>query len=855
MYRWNAGIAHATMLVCVVSIIVTVGWGAVADAQTTQNQAEAGTASIEPKKVPVELLPQVPQLSEDQIRVMQEQSLRRSHLTTPALRETTNGLRNALPLVPQTPVPTPPKTTGGGQTNQTVPHDPPQAPGDYAVFRDTRFGPPSSPLATSDISEPAVGTNGPVVFYSANWYAALSKDLGQTFNFISPYTQFPSIDGGFCCDQDVMFHPSQDLFIWTLQYISTATKNTIRIAVATGGTLLTNGASGFCYYDFNPQQMGFASGLWFDYPRLSISENFVWYATNVFNQSDVYQSTVIWRMPLQNLSTCSSLTFNYFSQAGSTMTTVENAQTTMFFARHLSTTQMRIFRWAEASGTIFWDDVTVTAWPNAARSCPGPDGLNWCGRSDSRIMTGWLAQGVIGFMWNASQGTGGFGTFAYPYVHVARFNASTRALINEPILWSSGNAYIYPGIAVNSRGHLGGTVYYGGGSLYPTMATFIWDDLTVAPPPWTLFGVVASDSGTSNRWGDYYRARRFGHPSSNTTWVVGGQYRTSGSVRSVYLWFGRERDRTFACNVMYRGQDTSGDTRTDLPLRNNTGAVGTWLLTGTGVSGAAVFGDLSGWRLVGVGDLNGDGRGDYVWRDFTSGTVAVWFMNGTSVGASATIGTAPGVWHIIGVADVNGDGRADILWRNDSGTVAVWFMNGSTVNSSGVIGSATSDWRIIAVGDFNGDGRTDLWWRHNNGSVAVWLLNGASVVGTNGFGAIDLAWHVVAVGDVNGDGRQDLVWRHDNGSLAVWFLNGIAAPAGASVGLVGLDWHVAFAGDVTADGRADILWRHDSGTLAGWFMNGATITGALVYGNLPGYWHISGGEHDPIYSLPGQCRG
>ena len=38
-------------------------------------------------------------------------------------------------------------------------------------------------------------------------------------------------------------------------------------------------------------------------------------------------------------------------------------------------------------------------------------------------------------------------------------------------------------------------------------------------------------------------------------------------------------------------------------------------------------------------------------------------------------------WAITGVGDFNGDGNADVLWRDFSGNEVIWFMSGSTVAS------------------------------------------------------------------------------------------------------------------------------------------------------------------------------
>ena len=51
-------------------------------------------------------------------------------------------------------------------------------------------------------------------------------------------------------------------------------------------------------------------------------------------------------------------------------------------------------------------------------------------------------------------------------------------------------------------------------------------------------------------------------------------------------------------------------------------------------------------------------------------------------------------WTIEGVGDFNGDGKADILWRHSSGLVSIWLMNGTSISGIGNPASVGSDWTI-----------------------------------------------------------------------------------------------------------------------------------------------------------------
>jgi hypothetical protein len=53
-----------------------------------------------------------------------------------------------------------------------------------------------------------------------------------------------------------------------------------------------------------------------------------------------------------------------------------------------------------------------------------------------------------------------------------------------------------------------------------------------------------------------------------------------------------------------------------------------------------------------------------------------------------------GTWGIAGVGDYNGDGTSDILWRNASGVVAVWTMGNGHRTGSTAFADPGGTWNI-----------------------------------------------------------------------------------------------------------------------------------------------------------------
>ena len=264
----------------------------------------------------------------------------------------------------------------------------------------------------------------------------------------------------------------------------------------------------------------------------------------------------------------------------------------------------------------------------------------------------------------------------------------------------------------------------------------------------------------------------------------------------------------------------------------------------------ALAGDLAGWSVSGLGDINGDGRADI------------------AIGAPLADGggSRPGATYVI----FGGAGGA--------GTLSLAGLDGT--NGFRIKGGAANDaqgYSVAAAGDINNDGIGDLvigapqadpQGRDTAGAVYVVYgkaggfgaeLDLAALNGANGFriqGASDgdgLGEAVAAAGDVDGDGFDDLLigaagaspgGRFEAGSVYVLYgaanataTVDLAAPSAritridGQAGGDGLGDAVAAAGDVNGDGYADILIGAPGADAGGKANSGSAF---LIYGRAGG---------------------
>jgi hypothetical protein len=274
--------------------------------------------------------------------------------------------------------------------------------------------------------------------------------------------------------------------------------------------------------------------------------------------------------------------------------------------------------------------------------------------------------------------------------------------------------------------------------------------------------------------------------------------------------------------------DFNGDGRSDILWRDSNGTIFNFI--GIANGGFVNNGDNSSVSVAtntvvaGIGDFDGDGRDDILWRsntgaifDFLATSNGGFTNNGDNSFVSVSTSTL-----VAGVGDFNGDGRSDILWRDTSGTIFNFLASangGFTNNGDNSSVSVAASTQVAGVGDFNGDGLADLLWRDSSGAIFDFLgtPNGGFVNnGDNSFVLVPTTTQVAGIGDFNGDGLDDILWRNDTGGIFNFLgtANGGFVNNGDNSSVnVGTSFQIASIGDFNGDAIDDILWRNNTGEI------------------------------------------
>ncbi|MBU1303903.1 MAG: hypothetical protein KKF33_00070, partial [Alphaproteobacteria bacterium] len=230
------------------------------------------------------------------------------------------------------------------------------------------------------------------------------------------------------------------------------------------------------------------------------------------------------------------------------------------------------------------------------------------------------------------------------------------------------------------------------------------------------------------------------------------------------------------------------------------------------------IGFRNGQTLLAVGDFNGNGHDDLLFRTDASGWYSM--LEGATTGMNLGYRTGQ---TLVGVGDFNGDGKDDMLFRSGSGWLS-YVQGGSFANVN--VGFRSGQ-ELLAIGDFDGNGKDDLLFRSTSSG---WMSYAEGATGANVNLGYRTGQSLLGVGDFNDDGAADMLFARSSGWMS--YLDGDTG-ANVNVGFAPSSTTLRSIGDYDGDGASDLLFANGS-TGAMTIMSGAVSSDLIALGNLDG---------------------
>jgi len=380
-----------------------------------------------------------------------------------------------------------------------------EAPGqDINIVLNTPLTEPGQNGTAGTVGEPSCSINGDVVFYTGNWYAAVSVDGGKTFKFIDPNNMAQANDPEgvtFCCDQVVNYVPPPvDTFVWLLQYGPRSGDNIQRLAFAKTDDVK---AGRWRTFDITTQALG-AQGAFLDFPDLAVGANFLYMTTNIFPSTNGGAGTAVVRIPLDSIAAGNPTAEKFVSMELFSFRVAQNCRDTAYFAAHRDTSTLAVFSWPENQAQPVPKDVEVARWIGTnGYFSRTPDGRRWLDRADPRLTGATLAGNELWFAWGVDANSN---HRPQPFAQMARLNSADLSLIENVNLFDSDSAICYAGLATNANNEVG-VSYMIGGAVFPSHVVGIMSNDRKSLVAGTGDrGPLPSQDG-SGEWGDFLTAR------------------------------------------------------------------------------------------------------------------------------------------------------------------------------------------------------------------------------------------------------------------------------------------------------------------------------------------------------------
>ncbi|KAK7973640.1 elongation factor Tu GTP binding domain-containing protein [Apiospora arundinis] len=296
--------------------------------------------------------------------------------------------------------------------------------------------------------------------------------------------------------------------------------------------------------------------------------------------------------------------------------------------------------------------------------------------------------------------------------------------------------------------------------------------------------------------------------------------------------------------------DLDGDGKDDYAYIDANGAIQLWWNRGTADTSMAIDG-------VRFADIDGDGVDDYVWLDAATGAPTVfvnkgpntddslgWLWEPLNGGRPIASGAAPAARVQFG--DIDGDGKDDYLVLDaKTGALDLYLNRGPDASRAerwrwepvGQIATGLGPGAHVRFADIDGDGMDDYIFLHPGGRTTIYQNIYSSTPGPDwralpeaDAAGIGQRPEEIEFVDVDGDGRADYVWTSAlDGRVRVWLNDYPKLPTwraqGEVAGGVGTAGSNIRWAQLQGTGRADyVAVDPGTGAVAAW-LNGCDALG------------------------------
>lgn len=398
---------------------------------------------------------------------------------------------------------------------------------DIQVVLNTPLTQPAQKQTSSNVNEPSVSMVDDIVFFTGNWYASISTDGGQTFQFIDPNSMAQNDDPPnvtFCCDQVVNYIPKIDTFVWLMQYGPSTGDNIQRLAFATSDSIKTGA---WKIFDITTAMLD-VPGFFMDFPDLAVSSSHLYMTTNCFGPDNQTVGSGVVRISFDSISQGNPKVEKFVSMELFSLRVAQNCGDTAYFAAHRDTSTLAVFSWPKGVAQPTSQDVAVARWLGTnGYISRTPDGRRWLDRADPRLTGATLAGNELWFSWGVDAGSN---HRAQPFVQMARIKADDLSLIEDVNLFDTDSAICYGGLSTNANGEVG-VSYTIGGAVFPSHVVGFMSGSRTSVVTGKGDRAPVPDSHGHFDWGDYLTVRpvfRRSDPNDSTSAVPTGLFAATG---------------------------------------------------------------------------------------------------------------------------------------------------------------------------------------------------------------------------------------------------------------------------------------------------------------------------------------